>query len=174
MDDFEDDNNDIEIDQRHHERQLKELYNSGYRDGYQITMENETSLQQGFNCGYKSISKIAFLIGTIRSSLDKYKFTNDSDLYEMDHDLMKLKVLIETIENQLITNEKYEEIFKNNENVDELNKIFEKFNENLLVIRDYLSSNTNEASNLSSVSIMSENLSKLIDQMNNSIINTKK
>ena len=167
--DFEE--NDIQIDQRHHERHLNELYNSGYRDAYQSSMEDEKCLQIGFNAGYRAISKLSFLIGTIYSCFERYKFKDDADLYQVNHDLVKLKRLLETIEIKLVTNENYERIIKNSDNNNfennlELNQILSEFNNNLLLIKDHFRNMTTEQQS-NEVETISENLLKLIEKMNN-------
>ena len=71
-DDFfgnDDTNNKFEllIEQRTTERLKKEMKTTGFRDGHQKEMENEYCLQFGFDLAYKLFSKLAFLIGQIRS-----------------------------------------------------------------------------------------------------------
>jgi hypothetical protein len=175
MEDFDENSeeSDIKIDQRQHERDLNELYNSGYRDAYQANMEDEKCMQHGFNAGYKAISKISFLIGTIYSYFERHKFRHDVDLHVIDHDLIKLKALLETIETKLVTNENYEKIIKNsndlNENFEnnlELNQIMSEFYNNLSLLKDYFKSTVikNESSHVENIN---ENLLKLIERMNN-------
>ena len=71
-DDFfgnDDTNNKFEllIEHRTTERLKKEMKTTGFRDGHQKEMENEHCLQFGFDLAYKLFSKLAFLIGQIRS-----------------------------------------------------------------------------------------------------------
>jgi hypothetical protein len=164
-DDFEDTTNDIQIDQRYHERHLNEIFNNGYRDAFQSNMENEVYLQDGFNIGYKLMSKIGFLIGQIYSLFEKYKFTNNAELYEDNYDLIKMKNLLNIIENQIL-NHNWEVIVKKASDLNddiELNQILSRFKESLEIIKEYLINYNPEGSKSDVISI---DLAKLIDEMN--------
>ena len=171
--DFEENVSDIKIEQRYHERHFNELYNSGYRDGYQANMENEKYLQDGFNIGYNISAKISFLIGTIYACFEKYKFTSiDADFYEDNHELIKLKDLVSTIESQIL-NYNYDLIIKasSDSNVEsnvELNEIFKQFYDRLASIKELILNYKPETANHDAkIGNDMDNLVKLIEEMRN-------
>ena len=94
-DDFECGNKkDFIVDQNANNRMLSEINTAGYRDGLQKFMEDETHLQRGFDFGFKILSRLAFLVGHVKSTVAFAHFSkNDSSL------LAKINDKLEKIEN---------------------------------------------------------------------------
>ena len=94
FDDFESDTNlDFRVEQRATERLLQEINASGFRDGHQKFMENESLMQSGFDHAYKLFFKLAFLVGKVKAlSLHSSVFKSDSlFLAKVSHKLESLE-----------------------------------------------------------------------------------
>ncbi len=64
------DSDQLQVDTRSSDRILDNLYSSGYKDGYQLKMDDENLMQRAFAYTYALFSKIGFLIGYIKAIHD--------------------------------------------------------------------------------------------------------
>lgn len=177
FDDFDEtvSDNDLKIEQNYYERVLNDLFNSGYRDAFQVYMENEQQLQSGFNLSFKFNSKIAYLVGYIRSLLEvrNLKKLIECEQYDDDDDNIlstnrRLTDLMDNIEKQLVEHSNYENLIQNET---ELNEFIKKFESGLNLIKNYVlneidkSTDNNDNDGEKCVSVLIDQLSKHLSNL---------
>jgi hypothetical protein len=126
-DDFDEESiNDLDIDKRYLEKQLCEYEKNGYRDALQSESNNEKQIQHYFNYSFKQNTKIGFLIGYLKASI------------QLNNNYSSFSDNLNNIEQEII-----------NYNYDKLNEndyalIINKFYEDLLKFKHKLEENSSE------------------------------